>query len=55
MSDASRRAWFERHQQVNTWIGLREYSALVRLADASGLSLAAYVKELIEKHLEKAH
>lgn len=52
MSAASRRAWFDRHRQVNTWVAVRDFEALRKLAERNELSLAETVREILQRALQ---
>ncbi len=51
MSEASKRAWFERHRQVNAWVEPKDFEELLRRAQEAGLSLSAYVRQLLAVEL----
>ena len=54
MSEASKRAWFERHRQVNTWLERREFDAFKKLADAAGETVSEFARGMILAGLIRA-
>jgi len=44
VSKASRKAWFDRHRQVNTWLEKKDYEELVERAKQAGMTLSTYVR-----------
>lgn len=53
MSEASRKAWFERHRQINTWLTSADFSRLEAAAQDRGETTAAFAREAILERLPK--
>jgi hypothetical protein len=53
MSTASKRAWFARHRQVNTWVEQKDFDELLQRAEHAGMTISCYVRHLLSIELER--
>lgn len=47
MSRESKKAWFDRHRQVNTWMDLKDYERLRAIAERNGQTVSEAVRNVL--------